>query len=137
MGDNKHPNNVIILSVYIHWEGCANEVLKCLRGYEGVEGVEIDENHKVIVKGENVNPFKVAKRLRKKTGKHVELLHTNHVAEIVKQSENQTHAEERGGTFAIAMVLHKRMHLKYSVMRIPMLVLVCKCLHMNMMLEKN
>ncbi|KAH6760917.1 Heavy metal transport/detoxification superfamily protein [Perilla frutescens var. hirtella] len=85
MGDNKHPNNVIILSIYIHCEGCTNEVLKCLCGYEGVEGVEIDENHKVIVKGENANPFKVAKRLRKKIGKHVELLHTNHIVEIVKQ----------------------------------------------------
>lgn len=41
----------------------------------GVEEVEIDEkNHKVMVKGKKVDPLKVAKRLRKKSGKYVELI---------------------------------------------------------------
>ncbi|KAI3467746.1 hypothetical protein Pfo_024409 [Paulownia fortunei] len=74
--ENKNnPNGIIILGVYIHCEGCANEVLKCLRGFEGVEGIEIDaKNQKVTVKGKKADPIKVAERLRKKSGKHVELI---------------------------------------------------------------
>ncbi|XP_057774929.1 heavy metal-associated isoprenylated plant protein 8-like [Salvia miltiorrhiza] len=54
-----YPNGVIILRVYIHCDGCRDEVLKYLRGYQGVEGVEIDaKNQKVIVKGENADPIK-------------------------------------------------------------------------------
>lgn len=42
----------------------------------GVEGVEIDAvNQKVIVKGEKADPIKVAERLRKRSGKHVEVVH--------------------------------------------------------------
>lgn len=41
----------------------------------GVEGVQIDaKNQKVIVKGKKADPIKVAERLRKKSGKHVELI---------------------------------------------------------------
>jgi len=40
-----------------------------------VEEVEIDEkNHKVVVKGKKLDPLNVAERLRKKSGKHVELI---------------------------------------------------------------
>lgn len=48
-------------------------VLGCY--FKGVEGVEINaKNQKVTVKGGNADPIKVAERLRKKTGKHVELI---------------------------------------------------------------
>ncbi|KAK4486058.1 hypothetical protein RD792_008723 [Penstemon davidsonii] len=76
--EEQNPNpkgNNIVLGVYIHCEGCGNQVLKSLRGFEGVEEIEIDEkNHKVIVKGKNVDPVKVTERLRKKSGKRVELI---------------------------------------------------------------
>lgn len=40
-----------------------------------MEEIEIDEkNHKVVVKGKKVDPLKVAERLRKKSGKYVELI---------------------------------------------------------------
>lgn len=43
--------------------------------FTGVDGVEIDaKNHKVTVKGEKADPIKVTERLRKKSGKHVELI---------------------------------------------------------------
>ncbi|PIN06325.1 Copper chaperone [Handroanthus impetiginosus] len=74
-GNPNNPIGIIILGVYIHCEGCEKEVLKCLRGFEGVEGIEIDaKNHKVTVKGERADPIKVAERLRKKSGKNVELI---------------------------------------------------------------
>ncbi|KAH6798101.1 hypothetical protein C2S52_022655 [Perilla frutescens var. hirtella] len=76
MEEIKYPNGVIVLRLFVHCEGCGIEVLKCLRGFEGVEGVEMDaKNQKVIVHGENADPIKVAERLRKKTGKFVEIIH--------------------------------------------------------------
>ncbi|CAI9756369.1 unnamed protein product [Fraxinus pennsylvanica] len=70
-----NPDGVIVLGVYIHCEGCQDEVLRCLRGFEGVEKIEIDaKTHKVIVKGKKADPSKVAERLRKKSGKHVDLI---------------------------------------------------------------
>ncbi|XP_075522574.1 heavy metal-associated isoprenylated plant protein 8-like [Primulina tabacum] len=74
--ENKNnPKGIIILGVYIHCEGCGNKVLRSLRGYEGVEEIDIDaKNNKVIVKGKKADPIKVAERLRKKSGKHVELI---------------------------------------------------------------
>ncbi|KZV17113.1 heavy metal-associated isoprenylated plant protein 26-like [Dorcoceras hygrometricum] len=74
--ENKNnPEGIIILGVYIHCEGCGNEVLRSLRGYQGVEEIDIDaKNNKVIVKGKKADPIKVAERLRKKSGKHVELI---------------------------------------------------------------
>ncbi|XP_057787611.1 heavy metal-associated isoprenylated plant protein 8-like [Salvia miltiorrhiza] len=73
--EKMNPKGIIVLGVYIHCEGCANEVLKYLRGFQGVEGVEIDvKNNKVTVKGEKADPIKVSERLKKKSGKHVELI---------------------------------------------------------------
>lgn len=41
----------------------------------GVEEIQIDaKNHKVTVKGKKADPTKVAERLRKKSGKHVNLI---------------------------------------------------------------
>ncbi|CAK9144342.1 unnamed protein product [Ilex paraguariensis] len=70
-----NPKGEIVLGVFIHCEGCANEVVNCLRGFDGVEVIEIDaKNHKVTVKGKKADPIKVTERLRKKSGKHVELI---------------------------------------------------------------
>ncbi|KAL3818711.1 hypothetical protein ACJIZ3_004616 [Penstemon smallii] len=90
--DDNSPkgNNTIVLGVYIHCQGCGNQVLKSLRGFEGVEEIEIDEkNHKVIVKGKNVDPVKVAERLRKRSGKHVELISPKPNKEEKKEEEEK------------------------------------------------
>ncbi|KAK4413150.1 Heavy metal-associated isoprenylated plant protein 7 [Sesamum alatum] len=68
--------------------GCGNQVLKCLRGFQGVEGIEIDDkNHKVIVKGKKADPIKVSERLRKKSGKHVELIAPKPIKEEIKEEK--------------------------------------------------
>ncbi|KAL3835722.1 hypothetical protein ACJIZ3_010458 [Penstemon smallii] len=73
--NEKNPKGVIVLGVYVHCEGCADQVHKSLRGFEGVEEIEIDvKKHKVIVQGKKADPIKVAERLKKKSGKHVELI---------------------------------------------------------------
>lgn len=33
--NKKNPDGVIVLGVSIHCEGCRDEVLRCLRGFEG------------------------------------------------------------------------------------------------------
>ncbi|KAK6160430.1 hypothetical protein DH2020_003811 [Rehmannia glutinosa] len=87
--ENKNNRNgIIVLGVYIHCEGCSNDVLKCLRGFEGVEGIEIDaNNNKVTVKGKKADPIKVAERVRKKTGKHVKLISPKPKKEEVKEEK--------------------------------------------------
>ncbi|KAJ0677696.1 putative heavy metal-associated domain, HMA, heavy metal-associated domain superfamily [Helianthus annuus] len=59
----------------MYCEGCAREVRRCLKGFEGVEAVFTDcETHKVVVKGEKADPLKVLKRVQKKCKRKVELL---------------------------------------------------------------
>ncbi|KAL2935557.1 Heavy metal-associated isoprenylated plant protein 7 [Bienertia sinuspersici] len=69
------PPPEIVLRVYMHCEGCARKVRKCLKGFDGVEDVMTDcKTHKVVVKGEKADPLKVLDRVQKKTHRQVELL---------------------------------------------------------------
>lgn len=69
------PPPEIVLKVFMHCEGCARKVRKCLRGFEGVEYVTTDyKSDKVVVKGEKADPVKVLERLQKKSHKQVELI---------------------------------------------------------------
>ncbi|PSR95956.1 Heavy metal-associated isoprenylated plant protein, partial [Actinidia chinensis var. chinensis] len=69
------PPQEIVLRVYMHCEGCAKKVRKCLKGFEGVEDVLTDcKGHKVVVKGEKADPVKVLERVQKKSHRQVELL---------------------------------------------------------------
>lgn len=65
----------IVLKVYLHCEGCAKKVRRCLKGFQGVEDVETDcKMNKVVVKGEKADPMAVLERVQKKSHRHVELL---------------------------------------------------------------
>lgn len=69
------PPQEIVLRVYMHCEGCARKVRRCLKGFEGVEDVQTDcKAHKVVVKGEKADPLKVLERVQKKSHRQVELL---------------------------------------------------------------
>ncbi|CAK9168158.1 unnamed protein product [Ilex paraguariensis] len=69
------PPQEIVLRVFMHCEGCARKVRRCLKGFEGVEDVETDcKTHKVVVKGEKADPLKVLERVQKKSHRQVELL---------------------------------------------------------------
>lgn len=69
------PPQEIVLKVFMHCEGCAKKVRRCLKGFEGVEGVTTDcKTHKVVVKGEKADPLKVLERVQKKSHRQVELL---------------------------------------------------------------
>ncbi|KAK8488942.1 hypothetical protein V6N13_060938 [Hibiscus sabdariffa] len=65
----------IILKVYMHCEGCARKVRRCLTGFQGVEDVITDcKSNQVVVKGEKADPLKVLDRLQRKSHRKVELL---------------------------------------------------------------
>ncbi|KAK3013854.1 hypothetical protein RJ639_010202 [Escallonia herrerae] len=69
------PPQEIVLRVFMHCEGCARKVRRCLKGFEGVEDVQTDcKTHKVVVKGEKADPLKVLGRVQRKSHRQVELL---------------------------------------------------------------
>ncbi|KAH9625690.1 hypothetical protein KSS87_001988 [Heliosperma pusillum] len=69
------PPPEIVLRVFMHCEGCARKVRKCLKGFDGVVDVTTDcKTHKVVVTGEKADPLKVLDRLQKKTHRQVDLL---------------------------------------------------------------
>ncbi|XP_076920970.1 heavy metal-associated isoprenylated plant protein 7-like [Bidens hawaiensis] len=69
------PPQEIVLRVFMHCEGCARKVRRCLRGFDGVEDIQTDcKTHKVVVKGEKADPVKVLERVQKKSHRKVELL---------------------------------------------------------------
>ncbi|XP_022134740.1 heavy metal-associated isoprenylated plant protein 7-like [Momordica charantia] len=69
--------NEIVLRVFMHCEGCARKVRRCLHGFQGVESVHTDcTTHKVVVKvkGEKADPLKVLGRVQRKSHRRVELI---------------------------------------------------------------
>lgn len=72
---NPAPPPEIVLRVYMHCEGCARKVRRCLKGFPGVEDVQTDcKTHKVVVKGEKADPMAVLERVQKKSHRQVDLL---------------------------------------------------------------
>ncbi|XP_008808240.2 heavy metal-associated isoprenylated plant protein 19-like [Phoenix dactylifera] len=68
---------VLELKVYMHCKACEKLVLNTLRKFKGVETVNVDMNgDKAIVTGQ-IEPEKILKKLRKKTGKRVEIIKRN------------------------------------------------------------
>ncbi|XP_073048472.1 uncharacterized protein [Primulina eburnea] len=69
------PPQEIILKVYMHCEGCARKVSRCLQDFEGVEDVITDcRTSKVVVKGEKADPLKILERVQKKSHRQVKLI---------------------------------------------------------------
>ncbi|KAL4634510.1 hypothetical protein ACB092_04G204700 [Castanea dentata] len=69
------PPQEVVLKVYMHCEGCARKVRRCLKGFEGVEDVITDcKTSKVVVKGEKADPLKVLGRVQRKSHRQVELI---------------------------------------------------------------
>ncbi|GAA0174497.1 hypothetical protein LIER_27879 [Lithospermum erythrorhizon] len=69
------PPQEIVLKIYMHCEGCARKVRRCLKGFDGVEEVQTDcKTQKVVIKGDKADPMKVLERVQKKSNRKVELL---------------------------------------------------------------
>ncbi|KAI5349609.1 PREDICTED: heavy [Prunus dulcis] len=94
MGKKKNKNDqeakVIVaeFSVSMHCNACERTVAKTLSKLKGVEKFTTDMNkHKVVVTGK-MDPQKVLKKLRKKTGKKVEI--------VVDKEEKPNDASDEG-----------------------------------------
>ncbi|XP_009782177.1 heavy metal-associated isoprenylated plant protein 19-like [Nicotiana tabacum] len=75
--------------ISMYCEGCEKQVAKAISKIKGVEEFMTDMNkHKVVVKG-RINADKMLKKLKKKTGKRVEML--------TKKEENKKKGEEKEG----------------------------------------
>ncbi|KAL3511466.1 hypothetical protein ACH5RR_030867 [Cinchona calisaya] len=132
--------NVIVLGVYIHCQGCAETVVKCLRGYDGVEGIEVDsKNQKVIVKGEKADPIKVAERLRKKSGKYVKL-----ISPIPKNDKKEEKKDEKKEPKVVEVVLKVYLHcegcakdVKHCIHKMPGVQTVQPDIEKNLVIVKG
>ncbi|WOL10740.1 heavy metal-associated isoprenylated plant protein 3-like [Canna indica] len=90
------------LLVFMHCEGCARKVKRCLRDaclhyvVAGVEDVKTDyRTHKMVVKGKKAaeNPMKVVEWIQKKTGRKVELLTPLPPSKTKKKEEDKKEEE--------------------------------------------
>ncbi|OWM82433.1 heavy metal-associated isoprenylated plant protein 5-like isoform X2 [Punica granatum] len=67
-------NDIIVLKMDMHCEGCAKKIRRAIRNFEGVEDVKADSsNNKLTVTGK-VDPAKVKARLEEKTRKKVDII---------------------------------------------------------------
>lgn len=98
---------IIELKVDMHCEGCARKVKRALKGFEGVEDVEMDvTSHRVIVKGKSVDPVKICERVQKKSGRKTELISPL----PNKESEENKPAEVAEELPVVTVVLQVHMH---------------------------
>ncbi|KAK4425746.1 Heavy metal-associated isoprenylated plant protein 19 [Sesamum alatum] len=86
MAGNKEDKAVVAqYRVSMHCNGCERTVVETVSNIKGVEKFVTDMNgHKVIVTG-RIDPQKVLKKLRKETGKSVEL--------VVEDEDGEDHGE--------------------------------------------
>ncbi|PWA34472.1 Heavy metal-associated domain, HMA [Artemisia annua] len=104
--DNKQNAGAIVLGVYLHCQGCVETVVKSLRGFEGVEVVEPNtKDNRVVVKGKNCDPVRIAERVRRKSGKHVEIISPVQKKQQEKKQEKKPEAPKVTET-VLKMHLH-------------------------------
>ncbi|KAK9280794.1 hypothetical protein L1049_003683 [Liquidambar formosana] len=116
--NKKKPDVVIVLKVYIHCDGCADQILKCLKGFDGVEDVEIySKDNKVVVKGNKVDPLKIVDRIEKKCNKHVELISPKPKANA-KDGKEAKQEEKDDEPLVIIVVLKVYMHCENCALEI-------------------
>ncbi|CDP07052.1 unnamed protein product [Coffea canephora] len=74
--DNNNGNggNAVVLKIDLHCDGCVTKIVKCIRGFEGVEAVKVDSGSGKITVSGKVDPLKLREKLEDKTHKKVELL---------------------------------------------------------------
>lgn len=110
------PPPEIVLKVFMHCEGCARKVRRCLKGFDGVEEVVTDcKTHTVVVKGEKADPLKVLERVQKKSHRQVELLSPippppPPAEEPKKPPEEPVQAEEKKEPQVMSVILKVHMH---------------------------
>ncbi|CAA7399824.1 unnamed protein product [Spirodela intermedia] len=65
---------IVELKVSMHCKACERSVLHSLRSLKGVEGISTDMNTQTAVVKGRVDPQKILKTLKKRTGRRVEIV---------------------------------------------------------------
>ncbi|KAF8369464.1 hypothetical protein HHK36_018456 [Tetracentron sinense] len=113
MADEKNRKGksvVVEFKVSMHCKACERTVAKTLSKFKGVEKFTTDmTRHKVIVTG-HINPEKVLKKLKKKTGKKIEIVvgkdalkHDSNEADSSKQGLNPLMFDDWGNSVVFTM----------------------------------
>ncbi|XP_010442553.1 PREDICTED: heavy metal-associated isoprenylated plant protein 3-like isoform X2 [Camelina sativa] len=118
----KEPQD-IVLKIFMHCEGCAKKIHRCLKGFEGVEDVTTDcKTSKVVVKGEKADPLKVLERLQRKSHRQVELLspvpEPKPVPNEPEKKEEEKPKPEEKKEEVVTVVLSVHMHCEACAMEI-------------------
>ncbi|RAL42631.1 hypothetical protein DM860_018063 [Cuscuta australis] len=104
------PRQEVVLRVFMHCEGCARKVRRCLKDLEGVEDVVTDwKTHKIVVKGEKADPLKVLERLQRKSHRQVELISSIPKPAAAEEPLKPPEPEEKKPE-VFAVVLKAHMH---------------------------
>ncbi|KAG8639950.1 hypothetical protein MANES_13G008700v8 [Manihot esculenta] len=92
----------------MHCEGCRRKVFNCLRGFDGIEDIVVDNaNQKVIVKGKSIDPMKIVGRLQKKYSRNVELISPKPKPnDEYKEEEVQEKQQPKVKTIVLKMNMH-------------------------------
>ncbi|CAN7115226.1 hypothetical protein BRARA_C01517 [Brassica rapa] len=120
--EKKKEPQEIVLKIFMHCEGCAKKIHRCLKGFEGVEDVTTDcKNSKVVVKGEKADPLKVLQRLQRKSHRPVELLspipEPKPVSDEPEKKEEKPKPQEKKEE-VVTVVLRVHMHCEACAMEI-------------------
>ncbi|KAI8544007.1 hypothetical protein RHMOL_Rhmol08G0261700 [Rhododendron molle] len=119
------PPQEIVLRVFMHCEGCAKKVRRCLKGFEGVEDVQTDcKAQKVVVKGEKADPVKVLERVQRKSHRQVELISPVPKPPAAAAEEDAKKIKEKEvATQGITVVLKVHMHCEACAQEIKRRIL--------------
>ncbi|XP_057457887.1 heavy metal-associated isoprenylated plant protein 3-like isoform X2 [Lotus japonicus] len=96
--EKKITPTTVVLKVDMHCDGCASKIVRCVRGFQGVESLTADgDAGKLTVTG-IVDPVKLRDKLAAKTKKNVELispLPNKKDKENQNQNQNNKKSEEK------------------------------------------
>ncbi|CAI9774594.1 unnamed protein product [Fraxinus pennsylvanica] len=94
--DNGGNDNVTaVLKADLHCDGCASKLLKCIRSFDGVKSLTIDESQKITVNGE-FDPVKLREKVEERTHKKVELISPGQPKKNDKNKEKNEKDKENG-----------------------------------------
>ncbi|KAH6837704.1 hypothetical protein C2S53_003707 [Perilla frutescens var. hirtella] len=95
----------------MHCEACARKVARALKGFQGVEEVRADSKaSKVVVKGKvgaDLDPIKVCQRIKKKSGRKVEIISPLPNKQLQQDDDKQ---QQQNKEAVVTLVLKVRMH---------------------------
>ncbi|OWM74157.1 heavy metal-associated isoprenylated plant protein 19-like [Punica granatum] len=99
-----HPNVVVEeFKVSMHCNACERSVAKIIAKIEGVETFKTDMNRHIVEVTGTMDPQKVLKKLKKRTGKRVEMLGKKDDSDTSKDE----HDKSGGNLEQIFMIAHQ------------------------------